>query len=701
MAHTALLEIGVEEIPANVVLPALGQMAALAAAGLEKRRLGFGGVRTWGTPRRLALTVTELEEKQPDQGLEVKGPAASAAFDKDGKPTKAAEGFARSRGVEVGQLEVRETDKGPFVFARVREEGRSAVEVLAELWPEIIRQLTFPKTMRWADVSTRFARPIRWLVALYGEQVVPFEVAGVVSGRKSRGHRFLGDREVEPACADDYEGALERAFVLVDHERRTSLIAEQARAAAAEVGGHPRIAPALLEEVAFLVEYPTCLVGSFPERHLQLPEPVLVTVMAKHQRYFPVENASGELLPRFVAVRNGDDRALATVASGNEKVIEARFADAEFYYGEDTKRPLSARLAELERVTFMDRQGSVRDKTERIVALARALAGEVGLTPEDAQTAAKAAELCKCDLVTYMVQDLTSLQGVIGAEYARLEGSPAPVCRAIEEHYAPRSADDAPPASSPGRLVSLADKLDNLAACFALNLVPRGTSDPYALRRQAAGIVAMLLEARWRVDLPARLGSALGMLPQCDVAPEDALSALRDFFGLRLDAVLEGKGVAYDIRRAVLGAACSDVLDAHDRALALQAAREADPRLFEVATFAAARIGKIVRPAADQAADEVRPGLFEKPVEGALVDALGRARSRVEELLSEPGERDHAAAWAALSGLERPVWEFFDFEKGVMVMAADRAVRANRLALLRGADELFLRMADFTEIVVE
>jgi glycyl-tRNA synthetase beta chain len=293
MTHTALLEIGVEEIPANAVLPALRQMAALAAAGLERRRLRFGGIRTCGTPRRLALMVTELEGKQPDQELELKGPAASAAFDSEGKPTTAAEGFARSRGVEVGGLEVRPTDKGPFVFARVHEEGRLAAEVLSELWPEVIRQLAFPKTMRWAEVSLRFARPIRWLLALYGEQVVPFEVAGVISGRRTRGHRFLSAGEVELARADEYEGALANAFVMVDHERRRSRIEEQARTAAAEVGGRPRIAPALLEEVAFLVEYPTCLIGSFPERHLALPEPVLVTVMAEHQRYFPVRTRAG------------------------------------------------------------------------------------------------------------------------------------------------------------------------------------------------------------------------------------------------------------------------------------------------------------------------------------------------------------------------------------------------------------------------
>jgi glycyl-tRNA synthetase beta chain len=700
MSQTALLEIGVEEIPAHVVLPALEQMAVLTAAGLEKRRLSFGPVRTMGTPRRLAVLVSDLAERQPDQELEVKGPAAAAAFDKEGKPTKAAEGFARGRGVSLSELELRETDKGAFVFARVREVGRPATEVLAELWPEVIRQLTFPKTMRWGDLDVRFARPIRWLAALYRDQPVTFEVAGVASGTTSRGHRFLHPGPVELASAEGYEQALEAAFVIADHGRRKDLIAQQARAAAATVGGGPRIAPALLEEVAFLVEYPTCLVGSFPERHLALPEPVLVTVMAKHQRYFPVEERTGGLLPCFIAVRNGDDRSLGTVTSGNEKVIEARFADAEFYYAEDTRRPLSAHLPDLERVTYMERQGSMREKTDRIVALARELAAEVGLSGDESQTAARAAELCKCDLVTLMVQDLTSLQGVIGGVYGRLEGVSEAVCHAIAEHYAPRAADDAPPTSNAGRVVSLADKLDNLAACFALSMVPKGTSDPYALRRQAAGILAILLDARWRVDLPARLAAALERLPRREASDEAALGALGEFVGLRLDAALEAQGVAYDIRRAVLGAPCPDLVDAYDRALSLEDARRADVKGFETVTFAAARIGKIVRPALEQAADEVKPALFEKAVESVLWDALGKAEARVEALLGKPGDRDYAAAWAALSELERPVWDYFDV-KGVMVMAEDRSVRASRLALLHRADRLFLRLADFTEIVVE
>jgi glycyl-tRNA synthetase beta chain len=698
MSHTALLEIGVEEIPASVVLPALQQMRELTAAGLERLRLSYGAIRTYGTPRRLVILVSNVADRQPDLTREVKGPPADKAFDESGSLTKAGEGFARSRGLEPSALQVRDTDKGRFVFAEVTEAGLPGTEVLAELWPEVIRKLTFPKTMRWAHIAMRFARPIRWLLALHGSEPVTFEVAEVVSGRTSRGHRFLHPGEVDIASADDYLQAIESAQVIVDHERRQQLIAAQAQMAAQAEGGRPRIDPDLLEEVGFLVEYPTCVCGAFPEEYLRLPEPVLVTVMAKHQRYFPVEDEQGNLLPRFVAVRNGDERALDVVRRGNEMVIVPRFADAQFYATEDTKRKLEERLPDLERVTFMERQGSLRQKTDRMVALAGELCAEVGIEAQDAEAAAR---LCKCDLVTLMVQDLTSLQGVVGAEYARQEGVPEPVCLAIEDHYRPRFAGDDLPRSTAGAIVSLADKLDNLCACFASNLVPRGTSDPYALRRQAAGALAILLGARWRIDLPARLQSGLNRLPHREAEGPEAVAALSEFFGLRLDAVLESAGVAYDLRRAVLAAMGADLVDAYDRGLMLQAMRQADAQRFAAVTFAAARTGKIVRPAAQQAAPEVRPDLFVDAIEGALWKAIRDAGRKAEKLLTSADTRDYEAVWAALSALERPIWDYFDVDTGVMVMADDLKVRANRLAVLRAADELFLRIGDFTEIVVE
>ena len=698
MPKTALLEIGVEEIPASVVLPALKQMEKLAAEGLERLRLGCDGIRTYGTPRRLALVATGVAEKQPDVTKEMKGPPADRAFDENGEPTKAALGFCKKQGLEVGDLEVRETEKGTFVYAQVSEPGLAAAEVLGELWAEIIGKLAFPKTMRWADLSMRFARPIRWLAALYGTDTVAFEVAEVKSGNASRGHRFLSEGDVEFASADEYLDKLEGASVIADHRRRQEMIRERAIAAAAERGGSPRIDPSLLEEVGFLVEYPTCLCGSYPEQYLKLPEPALVTVMAKHQRYFPVEDEGGELMPLFVAIRNGDDRALDTVRAGNEMVIVPRFADAEFYYTEDTKTKLADRLEALDRVAFMDRQGSMRAKTDRIAELSKTTCDALGLDPS---VPAEAARLCKCDLVTLMVQDLTSLQGVMGGEYARLEGVGEAVCSAVRDHYMPAFAGDDVPETDAGKVVSLADKLDSLAACFAMDMIPKGASDPYGLRRRAAGVLAIVLDARWRLDVADLAAQAIAAVPSREVDDAEALAALMEFIGMRLDAALESAGVAYDVRRAVLGASVSDLVDAHDRAIALQAARDADSEGFDKVVFAASRSGKILRPNMEKASAAVDPSLFDGESEGALHEALTAVKAEVEALQNQDGERDCAAAWQILAKLEKPIWDFFDVDTGVMVMADDEAVRGNRLAMLREVDSLFLRVGDFTEIVVE
>ncbi|MGQ9730103.1 MAG: glycine--tRNA ligase subunit beta [Candidatus Zipacnadales bacterium] len=701
MTHTALLEIGVEEIPANVVLPALDQLAELAAAGLERHRLQFGDICTFGTPRRLVIMIKDLADRQSDITREVKGPPVQQAFDASGKPTRAAEGFARGRGIEVSALQIRDTDKGRFVFAEVIEQGLPATEVLAQLWPEVIRKLTFPKTMRWGHVTMRFARPIRWIVALYGAAEVIFEIAKIRSGRSSRGHRFLHPTPLVINEADSYLEIMEKAYVLVDHRRRREIILEQAQTAAAAVGGRVRIDRDLLEEVSFLVEYPTCLCGTFPEQYLTLPEAVLVTVMTKHQRYFPVEDQSGKLLPRFVAVRNGNSRALEVVRAGNERVIVPRFADAAFYYAEDRKRRLGDRLADLERVTFLEQQGSLRAKTERIVCGTQVLCAELHIEPAEAEAATKAAQLSKCDLVTLMVQDLTSLQGIMGGEYARQEGLDEAVCQAIEDHYRPRFTGGELPRTQAGAIVSLADKLDNLAACFSLGLRPKGASDPWGLRRQAAGVVGILLQYRWRIDLPARLQEILASLPHREVPDEETLAVLLEFFGQRLDALLEGEGVAYDIRRAILSALGPDLLDAYERGLLLERARQKDAETFAKLTFAAARVGKIVRPALAQAALAINPGLFQSNIEFQLWETVEQSKAALAEILSSPGNRDYDRAWCVLQTLERPIWDYFDVETGVLVMAEDLSIRANRLATLRDVDQLFLRIADFTEIVVE
>jgi glycyl-tRNA synthetase beta chain len=704
MPNDLLFEIGVEEIPADVVLPALQQMEQGIRDGLANLRLSHGDVQTFGTPRRLAILVADVADGQEDAHLEVKGPAAQAAFDVEGKPTKAAQGFARSRGLAPEDLVVRETDRGSFVFVLVTEKGKTAAEVLPDLLLGVLGSLTFPKTMRWADYDLRFARPIRWLVALYGEQVLDMQVADVKSGRVSRGHRFLGSQTVEIARPSDYLQAMRDNRVVALTEERKEEIRRQAIAAAEAVGGHARISDKLLTEVSFLVEYPTCLVGHFAEKYLELPREVVVTVMQGHQKYFPIEDAQGRLLPRFIAIRNGDDQGLDNIRRGNERVIEPRLADAEFYFREDMRHKLADRLDALKRVNFMEGLGNLYDKTQRLVTTVRWLGEHApGITPEDVATGVRAAELSKCDLVTLMIGDskLGELQGIVGGHYARLSGEADAVAAAISEHYQPRSTDDAPPASVAGQLVSIADKMDNLAACFRLGLIPSGSADPFALRRQCQGIVSTLYEGALRVDLPRLVRFAVAQVPEPPahnadkaLAPQAAVEALLRFFAQRIEATCQARGVEYDIIRAVLAVPCPDVIDAIDRAVFLSDARRTAADFGEVVT-AAARPANIVASAKEPPQRSVDTALFDDVSEGALYQAYLGALAAADTAQAAPPP-DYPAIWRSLALMIPAIDRLF---VAVMVMVDDPAIRENRLALLRDVDSLFRRMADFREVV--
>ncbi len=710
MTADLLFEIGVEEVPAAVVLPALGQLEERLKAGLTEVRLAHGATTTYGTPRRLAVLVEGVALRQEDAVQETKGPPASAAFDEDGNPTQAATGFAASKGVEVADLEVRDTDRGEYVFARVTQPGREAVEVLPDLLETATRSLTFPKTMRWGDGDFRFARPIRWIVALLGDSVIPLEIAGLKAGRITYGHRFLSDGPLELAQPGDYLEALERASVIADHQRRQKMIGEQARAVAEQRAGEVRLDPDLLAEVGFMVELPTCLCGSFDARFLDLPEDVVVTVMSGHQRYFPVEDDSGALMPLFVAVRNGDERGLDTVREGNERVIVPRLADAEFYMQEDLQVPLADRLEGLKRVTYIEGMGSLYDMAQRLEQLVGWLGSEVeAVSDEEVATATRAALLAKCDLTTSMIGDtkLAALQGRIGGEYAARSGERAEVAQAIAEQYRPRGADDAPPTTNPGRLLALADKMDHLAACFRLGLRPTGSADPHALRRDAQGIVTILLDARWRVEMPAFIETALAEIVGLEsptyakteaadlVSPKHAAEDIADFLLQRLEGVLTERGLSYDLARAVLAAPCPDLLDAYDRALALAEVREQDES-FDAVIIAAERCANIVRPVKAEQELKLRPEMLTEPAAIALHEAYQQAQQRASQALAGE-DRDYAAAWAALCALREPIDTFFD---DVLVMAEDEAVRNNRLALVGAIDDAFLRLLDVKEVVL-
>lgn len=698
-----LFEIGVEEIPAPVVVTAMAQLEQALVEGLAGLRLSHGEVKVYGTPRRLAVVAEGVAEQQPDEEREVKGPAAQAAFDGDGKPTKAAQGFAQSRGLSLDDLRVEETDKGSFVFATVREKGQPAAVVIPGLLGEIMNGFTFPKTMKWGSQQERFCRPVRWLVALLGEQVLEFSFAGVTAGALSRGHRFLGSSRVAINSPAEYAETLRREYVVADPAERQAVIAAKAAAAAATVGGCPRLDAELVTENTFLVEYPSCLLGSFSDHYLKLPEQVPVTVMQKHQRYFPVEDEQGQLMPYFIIVRNGDEQGAEQVRRGNEKVIVPRLDDAEFYLTEDLKTPLPDRLEALGRVTYMEGLGSLLDKTRRLEAWVQWLGDELAeVGAEERAEARRAARLSRCDQVTLMVGDgkLAALQGYIGGYYARLAGESEAVAEALAEQYLPVRQGDPLPATLPGRLLAVADRFDNLCAAFSLGLIPRGTRDPQGLRRQGQGLIHILLAGGMRLDLDAALSFGLGLLPTPDPAPKGALApaaaatALREFFAGRAEALLQDEGLRYDVVRAALGSDWSDLVELMERGRALGTLRQSAAD-FEGFVDTATRPANISRNAELSAETQVDPALFDDDSERLVWATAQTVRTRLTGLRQRPPV-DYEALWVALNELRRPIETLFE---AVMINADEAALRQNRLALMRELDGLYRQMADFTQIV--
>lgn len=691
MARDFLLEIGTEEIPARFVGPALEELRARAREELAARRLNCGSLRAYGTPRRLALLVEALAERQADREAEVKGPAARAAFGPDGAPTKAAEGFARAQGVAVADLVVRSTAGGEYVFARKREAGRPAQEVLAELLPALISGLSFPRPMRWGEHEQRFIRPVHWLVALYGEEVIPLTWAGVRSGRRTRGHRFLAPEWLELRSPADYLPRLEEAFVIADQERRKAIIWQGVRQVAAESAGTVQEDAGLLEEVTQLVEYPTPLLGSFDRAFLELPEEVLITPMREHQRYFPVRDGEGRLLPCFVAVRNGDARHLDVVRRGNEKVLRARLADAAFFYREDLKEPLPGRVDRLRDIVFQESLGSMYQKTLRLVELATFLGRQLDLPGPAMEDAARAAYLCKADLTTSMVFEFPELQGIMGSYYAAHAGERASVCQAIREHYQPRFSGDEPPATPVGAVVGLADKVDSIVGGFRAGLQPTGSQDPYGMRRQALGIVHTVLRHGFRLSL-ARLAEKASHLYEGEAAGrpwEEIREEVAAFLRQRLQNVLEERGFAYDVVQAVLAAGWEDPADALQRAEALGRFRQEEE--FAALHTALVRARNLAR---QGGGGPVAEALFQEEEEKKLFQALQRVESQVQAALARG---DYLAALRAGASLRQPIDDFF---AAVLVMAEDSRVRENRLALLARVSGLYAPLADFSQLVV-
>ena len=684
MSKDLLLEIGTEEIPAHAMPGLLQELGERAEKALGELRLAHGGVRTLGTPRRLALIVEGLAEKQADVAEEKRGPSVQVAFDAAGKPTKAAEGFARGQGVKAEDLVTRDG----YVYALVQETGEPAEKVLEKLLPELICGLPLPNSMRWGDLDFRFIRPLRWLVALYGEEVVPFELARVKSGNTSRGHRFLSTGDFTIQDAAHYEEACEKAFVIVDPVRRKALIEQGLAEEAKAHGGTAEITPNLLEEVLYLVEYPTALAGRFEEKYLALPPEAVITPMRDHQRYFPVKAADGSLMPLFLTVRNGGAEYLQTVQHGNERVLRARLADAQFFFDEDRKKSLEEHLEKLKTVVFQEGLGTLYDKSLRLEELAGRIADALGASAAEKKAAQRAAKLAKADLVTGMVMEFTELQGIMGKEYARLDGEGEEVALAIDEHYMPRFAGDELPQTKAGIIVSLADKMDNIVATFSRGLIPTGSQDPFALRRQALGLVNSIIKAELSFSLVDLVSWAMDLLALKETkAREKMQTDVADFMRLRLKNVLGEAGIRYDVADAVLG-------DIDDIGRVMLAAKAVQEQLSAPDTAKAVQsFVRAANLAAKAEAAEIDESLFETDEERELMKAYTSANSAAESLLEA---HDYVGTIDDFKDLADPIDAFFD---GVMVMADDVAVRRNRLALLKAIDNLLLQVADFSKIV--
>ena len=680
MKRDLLFEIGTEEIPAHVMPHLLEDLAQLAETTLKEHRLSYEKVRTLGTPRRAALIVTGLAERQEDINTETRGPSVAIAFDADGNPTKAGAGFARGQGVDPSAL----IQRDGYVYASVHESGAATAELLTSLLPDLVRAIPLPNSMRWGDLDFRFIRPIRWFVALYGTEIVPFTLAGVTSGNHSRGHRTLAPADFVITSAADYEAACEKAYIIVDPERRRAMICEQITETAKACGGTAEITPDLLEEVLYLVEYPTALSGSFEEKYLALPAEAVITPMRDHQRYFPVKAADGSLLPAFITVRNGGKAHLDVVAHGNERVLRARLADAQFFFDEDRRKSLAEHREKLKTVVFQRGLGSMYEKTERLMALTTAIVEEMAAGDADGTALAdarRAAELSKADLVTGMVTEFTELQGIMGREYALLDGESPAVARAIDEQYMPRFAGDELPQTPLGVALSAADKIDNIVGTFSQGRIPTGSQDPFGLRRQALGLVLMLIEQESTMLLSDLVDEA------CDLYDleefRDKMQVyVADFIRLRLKNVLSERGVRYDVQEAVLGDV-DLVADVPVRAAYVERLLASEGCEALVQSFV--RVGNIARSVTGGTVD---PALFKAEEEGALLfayQAAAAARAEGEDTL--PAEQ----------ALGRAIDTFFD---AVMVMDKDARVKENRLSLLKMIDDDLLETADYSKIVL-
>ena len=682
MAKDLLFEIGAEEIPAGFMPNILGQLKQLAETKLNDAHLPFESIETYGTPRRLALIVKGLADTSAEISERHKGPSASIAYDADGNATKAAIGFARGKGLDVADLVVEDG----YIYAETKTAGVPAKDIVTDMLPQLITGLNFPKSMHWGDLDAKFVRPVRWLVVLLDEEVIPVEFATVKSGNVTRGHRFLGADEITIKNAASYVDTLKENFVMVDQDARRELISKQLHDMAASKNASIVWDDDLLEEINYLVEWPTALCGGFEESYLALPDAAIITPMKDHQRYFPLVDQDGKLLPMFLTVRNGSDHSIEVVQAGNERVLRARLDDAKFFFNEDRKKPLIDRQDGLTKIVFQEGLGNLADKTERLLKLGRVFGEECGLHEDAAVVLERATELAKTDLTTGMVTEFTELQGVMGKEYALLDGESPEVAEAIFEQYLPRFAGDVLPQTEAGKVLSIIDKVDNIVATFSRGLIPTGSQDPYALRRQTIGILNILLGSEWNISLRPIFKASMELLNVPAEKQDELLNQVEEFFTLRLKNIFLDREVPHHVIDLLLSNNELSVADAEGLVNALLANRiDENVELVQAYT----RMYNLVK---DVEYTGVNSDLLKEDAEKALFEAASKAS---EASLAAWEAGDYAAVVAVPATLVPTINQFFE---DVMVMDKDEAIKANRLQLVRLAYSVMAIIGDISAL---
>ena len=682
MAKDLLFEIGAEEIPAGFMPNILGQLKQLAETKLNDAHLSFESIATYGTPRRLALIVKGLADTSAEISERHKGPSASIAYDADGNATKAAIGFARGKGLDVADLVVEDG----YIYAETKTAGVPAKDIVTDMLPQLITGLNFPKSMHWGNLDAKFVRPVRWLVALLDEEVIPVEFATVKSGNVTRGHRFLGADEITIKNAASYVDTLKENFVMVDQDARRELISKQLHDMAASKNASIVWDDDLLEEINYLVEWPTALCGGFEESYLALPDAAIITPMKDHQRYFPLVCQDGKLLPMFLTVRNGSDHSIEVVQAGNERVLRARLDDAKFFFNEDRKKPLIDRQDGLTKIVFQEGLGNLADKTERLLKLGHVFGEECGLHEDAAVVLERATELAKTDLTTGMVTEFTELQGVMGKEYALLDGESPEVAEAIFEQYLPRFAGDVLPQTEAGKVLSIIDKVDNIVATFSRGLIPTGSQDPYALRRQTIGILNILLGSEWNISLRPIFKASMELLNVLAEKQDELLDQVEEFFTLRLKNIFLDREVPHHVIDLLLSNNELSVADAEGLVNALLANRiDENVELVQAYT----RMYNLVK---DVEYTGVNSDLLKEDAEKELFEAASKA-SEASSAAWEAGDYDAVVAVPAT--LVPAINKFFE---DVMVMDKDEAIKANRLQLVRLAYSVMAIIGDISAL---